>query len=165
MRQTAALVLLVQSLSMLNYAVSREALSLTTIFDGYYHGEAQVFEIRTKDSPVSVSGFDINLDSENDNERIEIWAKPGRQVGRPIDDGSFQLIQAFEGVVGQGKNNATSLPSFSVPIYVPPLTWYTFLVSATSDKYDLWYTRGSEVGRKYAEDENLQIMEGWAIVS
>ena len=159
-----ALIWLVQSLSMLNYVVSGEA-SLTTIFDGYYHGEAQVFEIRTKDSPVSVSGFDINLDLENDDERIEIWAKPGRQVGRPIDDGSFQLIQSFEGVVGQGKNNATSLPSFLVPIYVPPLTWYTFLVSATRDKYDLWYTRGTEVGRVYVEDENLQIMEGWAIVS
>lgn len=67
--------------------------------------------------------------------------------------------------MGQGKNNATSLPSFAVPIYIPPSTSYTFLVSATSDKYDLWYTRGSEVGRVYVEDENLQILEGWAIVS
>lgn len=41
MRQTlVALVLLVHSLSILNSAVSGEALS--TIFDGYYHGEAQV---------------------------------------------------------------------------------------------------------------------------
>ena len=92
-------------------------------------------------------------------------AKPGRQVGRPLDDGSFQLIQAFEGVVGQGKNNPTSLPPFTVPVYIQSLMSYTFLVSATSDKYDLWYTRGSEVGKVYVEDENLQIMEGWAIVS
>ena len=35
--------------------------------------KAQVFEIRTKESPVSISSFDINLDLENDNERIEIW--------------------------------------------------------------------------------------------
>lgn len=33
----------------------------------------KVFEIRTKDGPVSVSSFDINLDLENDDERIEIW--------------------------------------------------------------------------------------------
>lgn len=35
--------------------------------------KAQVFEIRAKEGPVSVSSFDINLDLENDDERIEIW--------------------------------------------------------------------------------------------
>ena len=100
MRQTlAALVLLVHSLSL--STVRGEALA--TIFDGYFHGEvgssyvvqleedcnvlkltyipsfvlldlkAQVFEIRAKEGPVSVSSFDINLDLENDDERIEIW--------------------------------------------------------------------------------------------
>ena len=65
-------------------------------------------------------------------------------------------------VTGQGKGNATPLPDFPVQVIIPANSKQSFYVTSTDEK-DVWYDIGQQVGRSYASDGNLDILDGYAL--
>ena len=144
--------------------------SLAAQFDGTkfiatIHNEGNIFEIVAKHSPVSVSRFDININDGTDT--IEVKSRPG-VPGRVVDldDDGWTLVNSFPGVVGQGTNNVTPLPTFDTPVVIPAGSKQAFYITTTIGyaPMDIYYSIGSLEGRVYESNDDLELLEGHAVV-
>jgi len=144
--------------------------SLAAQFDGTkfratIHNEGNIFEIVAKSQPISVTRFDININDGTDT--IEVKSRPG-VPGRVVDldDDGWAPINSFPGVVGQGKNNVTPLPEFDVPVTIPAGSKQAFYITTTVGyaPVDIYYSIGSLEGRVYDSNDDLELLEGHAVV-
>eukprot|EP00985_Skeletonema_marinoi_P011682 scaffold5559_cov193-Skeletonema_marinoi.AAC.10 len=91
---------------------------------------------------------------------VSVYSRPGNLVAS--DDGNWLLIKSFE-VTGQGKGLATTLPDFDFPVVVPAGFKQSFYVATNSTGIDFWYSPGTELGHAFASNDDLDILEGYAI--
>eukprot|EP00956_Cyclotella_meneghiniana_P012630 scaffold17957_cov79-Cyclotella_meneghiniana.AAC.7 len=132
--------------------------TLSAGFTGPYHADGNLFTLEAKSNQVSIEGLDINVDAGATT--IEVYSRPGDIVINNYDGGWF-LMQTVQ-VAGQGKGNATPLPDFPVQVIIPANSKQSFYVTSTDEK-DVWYDIGQQVGRSYASDGNLDILDGYAL--
>lgn len=163
---------------------SGNAATLSTGFTGPYHGketrffcflfclktltrilfqcllpaDGNLFTLEAKSNQISIRGFDINVDAGSTT--IEVYSRPGVIVTNNYDNGWF-LLQTAQ-VTGQGKGNTTPLPDFVVPINIPAFSKQSFYVTSADEK-DVWYHIGQQLGQAYATDDNLNVLEGYAL--
>ena len=71
------------------------------------------------------------------------------------------MLQSVQ-VTGQGKGGTTVLQDFVVPVNIPAFSKQSFYVTSADDK-DVWYSIGQQLGQAYASDDNLSILEGYAL--
>ena len=91
---------------------------------------------------------------------IEIYSRPGVIVTNNYDNGWF-LLQSVQ-VTGQGKGSTTALPDFTIPVNIPAFAKQSFYVTSADEK-DVWYGLGQQLGQAYASDDNLDVLEGYAL--
>jgi hypothetical protein len=132
--------------------------TLSTGFTGPYHADGNLFTLEAKSKQVSIQGFAINVDAGPTT--IEIYSRSGVIVTKNLD-GGWNLMHTAQ-VTGQGKGNITSLPDFAAPIVIPAYAKRSFYVTATNNN-DVWYNIGQQVEQVYATDENLNVLEGYAL--
>ena len=120
--------------------------------------DGSIFEVVSKGQQVSITSFDVNMDTGTDT--VSVYSRPGNLVAS--DDGNWLLIKSFE-VTGQGKGLATTLPYFDFPVVVPAGFKQSFYVATNSTGIDFWYSPGTELGHAFASNDDLDILEGYAI--
>mmetsp|Transcript_7187 Transcript_7187/g.15633 ORF Transcript_7187/g.15633 Transcript_7187/m.15633 type:complete len:347 (+) Transcript_7187:77-1117(+) len=141
--------------------------SLTTGFAGTNKANGNIFTIKAKGGQsVSITSFDINMDGppRPNPAPIEVHVLPGIDPGYYDPSSPYQLIYQDD-VMGQGRGNVTTLPDFSSPVVIPAGATYSFYVTVANLQLGthLWYNFGSGVGNIYAQDDDLEIGEGWAL--
>ena len=117
-----------------------------------------MFTLEAKSKQVSIHGFDINVDTGTTN--IEVYTRPGNIVLNNYDGGWYLLISSD--IIGQGKGNITPLPDFFSSVDIPAYSKQSFYVTSTDEK-DVWYNIGQKLGSAYVSDENLNLLEGYAL--
>ena len=124
-----------------------------TIVDG------NIFEIKTKDYPVTIERIDIHMASIT--QPIAVWYRPGDQS--PVYVDTYQNALDTD-VTGNGPNVLTALPSFPTPIVLPEGTTHTFYITASKNGVDaLYYGTGTELGKTFSSDDFVEISEGYAM--
>jgi hypothetical protein len=123
--------------------------------------DGNIFEIRTKDYPVTIERMDIHMKETATVLPIAVWYRPGE--ANPLYDESY--VNAIDAnMIGNGMNVLTSLPAFPTPIVLPARTTYTFYVTTSKNGEEaLYYGMGSELGKAYVSDDFLEIGEGYAM--
>ena len=91
---------------------------------------------------------------------VSVYSRPGNLVAS--NDGGWLLIKEFE-VTGQGKGLSTSLPNFDFPVVVPAGFKQSFYIATNSTDVDFWYSSGTALGNAFASNDDLDILEGYAI--
>jgi hypothetical protein len=121
-----------------------------------------IFEILAKTKSIAVIGLSINIDSGAGSVKID--ARPGIVA---LDDDGWIVIDTFHGVIGQGRNELTSLPDFDVPIVIHAGTKMGFYVTAGLDDapMSIWCSMGSSLGSVYASNDDLEVVEGYSMES
>ena len=120
--------------------------------------DGNIFQVKTKGSPVTVERLDIHMSNTG---QLEVWYRPGEVDPFYADSYQNALDQQ---TIGSGKDSMTSLPSFASSIVIPANTAYTFYVTGSvRDSISIWYDLGTEVGQTYASDEYLEIGSGYAL--
>ncbi|KAL3789485.1 hypothetical protein ACHAWO_002814 [Cyclotella atomus] len=135
--------------------------TLSTGLAGTSQVDGNIFEIRTKDYPVTIERMDIHMKETATVLPIAVWYRPGE--ANPLYDESY--VNAIDAnMIGNGMNVLTSLPAFPTPIVLPARTTYTFYVSTSKNGEEaLYYGMGSELGKAYVSDDFLEIGEGYAM--
>lgn len=180
----------IATLALLFSSVKANEKSFSTPFAGTLHTDGNIFEIVAKSEPVSVLRFDINMDSATDT--IVVRTQPGvrfvyplktqhptintynmfncsnvKLIGRVVtlDDTGWALVNSFPGVVGQGKNNATPLPAFDVPLVIPAGSKQAFYITTTAAQTNphMWYSMGTSEGSMFASNNDMEVLEGHAV--
>ena len=140
------------SVNMLRIVGSSTAFACT-IVDG------NIFEIKTKDYPVTIERIDIHMASIT--QPIAVWYRPGDQS--PVYVDTYQNALDTD-VTGNGPNVLTALPSFPTPIVLPEGTTHTFYITASKNGVDaLYYGTGTELGKTFSSDGFVEISEGYAM--
>ena len=166
------------------FIVRTTAESLGALYDGTgftapYRNPGFTFEILAKSEALVIERLDINLEGVA-SEQIKVWSKPG-VIGTPValstnepvmipyfeaGNTGWTLIQAFPGVVGQGKGSITSLPAFNVPIVIPAGFKQSFYVTASyteGGQTFMHYDFGTVIGNAYESNSDMDILEGCAV--
>lgn len=92
---------------------------------------------------------------------FQVWYRPG--VQDPVYHESYQNAIDVD-VTGRETSILTPLPPFETPIVLPANTNHTFYITAGRNGVDaLYYDSGSELGKIYASDGNIDILEGYAM--
>lgn len=91
---------------------------------------------------------------------VSVYSRPGNLVAS--NDGGWLLIKSFE-VTGQGKGLVTSLPNFDYPVIVPAGFKQSFYIATNLTDVDFWYSSGTALGNAFASNDDLDILEGYAI--
>lgn len=153
-RQSIALIVAVVS----QFHVTTSQQSLETNFAGTLHASGQIFEVVAKSQAISITSFDVNMDTGTDE--VSVYSRPGDLVAS--DDGLWLLISVFN-VTGQGRGLKTSLPSFDFPVVVPAGLKQSFYIATNSTTIDFWYSTGTELGSVLASNDDMDILEGYSI--
>jgi len=95
-----------------------------------------------------------------DTDTVSVYSRPGNLVAS--NDGGWLLIKSFE-VTGQGKGLVTSLPNFDYPVIVPAGFKQSFYIATNLTDVDFWYSSGTALGNAFASNDDLDILEGYAI--
>lgn len=120
--------------------------------------DGSIFEVISKGQQLSITSFDVNMDAGTDT--VSVYSRPGNLVAE--DDGGWVLIKSFE-IMGQGKGLVTSLPNFDFPIIVPAGLKQSFFIATNSTDVDFWYSSGTALGNAFASNDDLDVLEGYAI--
>lgn len=120
--------------------------------------DGNIFEVVSKGQQVSITSFDVNMDTGTDE--ISVFSRPGNLVA--ADDGGWLLIKSFQ-VAGQGKGSVTTLPDFDFPVVIPAGMKQSFYIATNSTDIDFWYSSGTELGQVFASNDDLEVLEGYAI--
>ena len=118
-------------------------LSLTTQFAANNSFAGNTFDLEVLNPQgVQINGWDINLDSPNPTETVDIWWRNGTAVGNENNAAGWMLIGTDTGVVAQGLNNPT--PVDVGEIVLDPGTYgiYVDLVSYQGGINIISYTNG-----------------------
>lgn len=121
--------------------------------------DGNIFEIRTKEYPVTIERIDIHMQAVT--LPIAVWYRTGAQD--QFYDDSYQNAIDIE-VTGNGPNVVTPLPAFDSPIVLLAGTVHTFYITTIKNGQEaLYYGDGSELGSVYASDDFIEIVEGYAM--
>ena len=112
----------------------------------------------SKGQQLSITSLDVNMDAGTDT--VSVYARPGNLVAS--NDGGWLLIKSFE-ITGQGRGVVTSLPDFDSPIIVPAGFKQSFYIETNSTDIDFWYGDGTELGTVLSSNDDLSVLEGYAI--
>jgi hypothetical protein len=130
-------------------------------------GNGNIFGIKAKIEPITILGFDVNMDSAP-NQTVEIYFHPGLDPGfaSPQDYPYTKIFQ--QNVTGMGKGNVTTLSYLSFPVTIPANATYSFYITTTTTTTTaggakLWYNAGLAVGDIVASDQHVKIGEGYAV--
>lgn len=128
---------------------------LTTTFNDNNGQDGNMFNI-TALSAVTIIGFDGNLDRGNHS--FEIWYRAGGHNGQEGNPSAWTLAGTVS-VTSPGNGLPTAIPlPLSIPI--PAGSRYGFYLRSNQG---VSYTNGTNVGRVYAADANIQIHEGYGV--
>ncbi|KAL7501649.1 hypothetical protein ACHAWT_009461 [Skeletonema menzelii] len=131
---------------------------LETNYNGNLHADGSIFEVVSKGQQLSITSLDVNMDAGTDT--VSVYARPGNLVAS--NDGGWLLIKSFE-ITGQGRGVVTSLPDFDSPIIVPAGFKQSFYIETNSTDIDFWYGDGTELGTVLSSNDDLSVLEGYAI--
>eukprot|EP00579_Thalassiosira_antarctica_P010430 CAMPEP_0201908862 /NCGR_PEP_ID=MMETSP0903-20130614/840_1 /ASSEMBLY_ACC=CAM_ASM_000552 /TAXON_ID=420261 /ORGANISM="Thalassiosira antarctica, Strain CCMP982" /LENGTH=368 /DNA_ID=CAMNT_0048443295 /DNA_START=177 /DNA_END=1283 /DNA_ORIENTATION=- len=141
--------------------------SITTGFAGTNQANGNIFTIKAKSQPISITSFDINMSGppSPNPAPLEVHFLPGIDPGYS-DPQTYPYQMIFQGdIAGQGKGSVTSLPDFTNPVVIPAGATYSFYITV-ADLWlgtNLWYNIGSAVGSVVASDQYMEIGEGYAL--
>lgn len=123
--------------------------------------DGNIFEIRTKDYPVTIERMDIHMRETTTLLPIAIWYRPGEMS--PVYEESYANAVDAD-IQGNGMNVLTPLPAFDTPIVLPARTTHTFYVTTSKNGEEaMYYGEGTELGKAYVSDDFLEISEGYAM--
>ena len=131
---------------------------LTTAFATNNEQSGNMFDVVTLDGPLTVTGFDLNIDSST--ETVEIYAIAGTHVGSETNGAVWTLIDTITGVVGAGLNSPTFI---DVADFLLPGLSTTGLYITLSTGTQMNYTNGTALGSVFSANADLQILEGVGI--
>ena len=112
----------------------------------------------SKGQQLGITSLDVNMDAGTDT--VRVYSRPGNLVAQ--NDGGWLLIKSFE-ITGQGRGLVTSLPDFDAPVTVPAGFKVSFYIETNSTDIDFWYGDGTELGTVLEENDDMSILEGYAI--
>lgn len=135
--------------------------TLSTGLTGTNKVDGNIFEIRTKDYPVTIERMDIHMRETTTLLPIAIWYRPGEMS--PVYEESYANAVDAD-IQGNGMNVLTPLPAFDTPIVLPARTTHTFYVTTSKNGEEaMYYGEGTELGKAYVSDDFLEISEGYAM--
>lgn len=139
--------------SLLMVVGQAQASLISTTFSSNNGQAGNMFDVINLIGDVTVTGFDLNLD--DGTHTIEVYTKTGSYSGFDTTPGAWSLISTGS-VVSSGVNVATF---FDVTDFV--LSGFaTTALYITADSTAMNYTNGSSEGSVYADNGELQILEG-----
>ncbi|TPV59827.1 PEP-CTERM sorting domain-containing protein [Aestuariibacter sp. GS-14] len=139
--------------SLLMVAGQAQASLISTTFASNNGQAGNMFDVVNLIGDVTVTGLDLNLD--NGTHTIEVYTKSGSYSGFETTSGAWSLIGS-SAVVSSGANVATF---FDVADFV--LSGFTTTaLYITANNTVMNYTNGTSVGSVYADNGELQILQG-----
>lgn len=127
---------------------------ITTTFLSNNGQSGNMFDVVNLGGNKTVTGFDLNLDSGTFN--LEIYAKSGSWVGFNSDAAAWDLIDSGS-VTSAGENLATF---FDVSDFLLDALSTKALYITVAGGIGMNYTNGTAVGNVFADNGELQILEG-----
>jgi len=128
---------------------------LTTTFAGGNGQNGAMFDI-VGVTPVVITGFDVNLTGTATIEVYTVTAGT-TYVGNEANPGAWTLLGTAPNVVGAGAGVPTTVPII-LNVSVNPSQTRGFYVTTTAGT--LAYTNGTLVGSVFAQNSNIQFLEG-----
>jgi len=138
----------------LAFCAGAQAAVLTTTFDYDRAQNGNMFDVVTKGSALTITGFDLNLD--NGSHTIEIYRKDGSWLGAPNDRNAWSMVDNLT-VTGNGAGLATFLDTADFELGATSTTGLYITVSSGGYMY---YTSGTDIGNAAAQDDFMAILEG-----
>jgi len=135
--------------------------SLSTTFVGNNNQDGIMFDIVAK-SDIDLIRLDTNLVNSGVTYNIEIYYKEGTHVGFEQNAGVWTLVGSAE-VNSGGLGNPTPIPIGLSSITLLTGQTGALYITAVPTGYLstlIGYSDGTAIGNVFAEDENLQILEG-----
>ena len=140
----------------------QETLTITTTFDGGTAQSGAMFDIVTKNLPITIATMDVHTPSNNANDAIEVWTKEDTFVDYEHDPSAWVMVGC--GVItGRG---------FGVPSIIPQQNMDWIRVAATSRKsiytsfvspsgaYMQYSVSNMVTGEVFVENIHLQVLVG-----
>lgn len=131
--------------------------SLTTTYSGGNGQRGVMFDV------VALQGITItNVDHHlyvGANSTVEIYGKSGSHVGSQDTPGDWVLLGTASNLVSVGDGIGTPIP-INLNIALSSGDIYSLYITTTSVPAGSTYTGGTTLGAVYAQDANLQILEG-----
>lgn len=127
---------------------------ITTTFASNNGQSGNMFDVVNLVGDLTVTGFDLNLDDGTFD--IEIYSKSGSYLGFETDASAWSLIDTGS-VTSAGIDLATF---FDVSDFLLSGLSTTSLYITTTGSTAMNYTNGSSAGSVYADNGELQILEG-----
>ncbi|KAL7519661.1 hypothetical protein ACHAWX_004418, partial [Stephanocyclus meneghinianus] len=148
----AAFLVVLKTIHALDSSLSTGSAGINTI-------DGNIFEVKTKNYPVTVNRLDVHMTAST--APIQVWYRPGNQSPSYMD--TYENVLDTE-ITGNGLNAMTPLPAFTTPIVIPADSTYTFYVTTkTNGASTMYYEVGTLLGQAFASDEFLDINEGYAM--
>ena len=121
--------------------------------------DGNIFEIKTKDYPVSIERIDVHMAATT--VPIAVWYRPDNQS--PVYVETYQNAIDTD-ITGNGQGVLTPLPAFDSPIVLEAQSTYTFYITASKNGVEaLYYGMGTELGKTFVSDDFLDVTEGYAM--
>jgi PKD repeat protein len=128
--------------------------SVTTTYVSNNGQRGNMFDI-TAVNDIIIQSFDIHLDATT---MFAIFYKVGSYVGSETNPANWTLVDSVI-VTANGQGAVTPCP-IPVNITIPAGQTYGWYLTSTSPTISVNYTNGTAVGNIYAQNADLQILEG-----
>ena len=135
------------------------AATLTTTFAGGNGQNGNMFDVNiisTTDLLVTSLDLNMNMDMSVETSDIEVYGRIGSWVSFEGSSAGWTLLSQTPSVTGNGEGLSTTV---NINDFVlPALSTYALYITRTTG--DLNYTNGTSVGNVFAQNADLQILEG-----
>lgn len=128
--------------------------------DGKVRWFGTTFDVRVKQNPVTVSGFDIHISTQGQY-TVQVFTRPGRLSAVP--GGWTEICEAV--VSSPGRGELTEIPaSACTPVAIAAKTFQTFYVTLGGGTPELVLTdEGGLVNKTIYNDNDLRVRTGFAV--
>ena len=133
-----------------------QANTLTTSYASNNSNDGVMFDITVGANDLTITGFDLNLESAGATIPLEFYIKTGSHVGSENTSGDWSLVDT--GSVVSAGDNVASYWDVSDYSLVAGGTYGIYLTALGSPNFN--YFNGTAVGNVAAADGNLTIFEG-----
>ena len=135
------------------------AATLTTTFAGGNSQNGNMFDVNiisTTDLLVTSLDLNMNMDMSVETSDIEVYGRTGSWVGFEGSSVGWTLLSQTPSVTGNGAGLSTTVNIND--IVLPALSTYALYITTTTGLLN--YTNGTSVGNVFAQNADLQILEG-----
>lgn len=147
-----AFALIASALTLASPASAQQG-SLTTTFAGGNGQSGNMFDVVTFGKPITIDRLGLNLNSGNAT--VEVYRRPGSWQANPNSAAGWTLVgSANVTSVGNGAATIVDIPDFTLNANETTGLYVTTTGSGVA------YTNGSGVGNVFAQNADLQILEG-----